>query len=191
MELKKAKLSSALKPKFKGKRTGLKSVNLSALNSKILSPLTLSVKESKTKARVFRNLKIFQNLKFEKAVKNLKARLNLSLNILNQSAAGSIRFYQRFLSVLKPRCCRFYPSCSQYALIQFKKNNAFKAFFSTILRLLRCNAYFKGGFDYASISQKRLFKGLNLRASKDIEIKYFYVPKGAKYQIIEKFKGLE
>ncbi|EAL5879776.1 membrane protein insertion efficiency factor YidD, partial [Campylobacter jejuni] len=50
-----------------------------------------------------------------------------------------LRFYQKFLSPLKPATCRYYPSCSEYALWQFQKKNFFLAFFSTFFRILRCN----------------------------------------------------
>ena len=32
-----------------------------------------------------------------------------------------IKFYRRFISPLKPPCCRFYPTCSEYALEAFEK----------------------------------------------------------------------
>ncbi|ELD9072359.1 membrane protein insertion efficiency factor YidD, partial [Campylobacter jejuni] len=64
-----------------------------------------------------------------------------------------LRFYQKFLSPLKPATCRYYPSCSEYALWQFQKKNFFLAFFSTFFRILRCNPFFKGGFDYPRVSK--------------------------------------
>ncbi|EOI0235019.1 membrane protein insertion efficiency factor YidD [Campylobacter jejuni] len=64
-----------------------------------------------------------------------------------------LRFYQKFLSPLKPAACRYYPSCSEYALWQFQKKNFFLAFFSTFFRILRCNPFFKGGFDYPRVSK--------------------------------------
>ncbi|EAH8597053.1 membrane protein insertion efficiency factor YidD, partial [Campylobacter jejuni] len=64
-----------------------------------------------------------------------------------------LRFYQKFLSPLKPAVCRYYPSCSEYALWQFQKKNFFLAFFSTFFRILRCNPFFKGGFDYPRVSK--------------------------------------
>ena len=64
-----------------------------------------------------------------------------------------LRFYQKFLSPLKPPSCRYYPSCSEYAFWQFQKKNFFLAFFSTFFRILKCNPFFKGGFDYPKISK--------------------------------------
>ena len=71
-----------------------------------------------------------------------------------------LRFYQKFLSPLKPAACRYYPSCSEYALWQFQKKNFFLAFFSTFFRVLRCNPFFKGGFDYPRVSKN--FYPINL-----------------------------
>ncbi|WXQ85590.1 membrane protein insertion efficiency factor YidD [Campylobacter jejuni] len=71
-----------------------------------------------------------------------------------------LRFYQKFLSPLKPAVCRYYPSCSEYALWQFQKKNFFLAFFSTFFRVLRCNPFFKGGFDYPRVSKN--FYPINL-----------------------------
>ncbi len=60
------------------------------------------------------------------------------------------RFYQKFLSPLKPAACRYYPSCSEYALWQFQKE-FFLAFF-LLFRVLRCNPFLKG-FDYPRVSK--------------------------------------
>lgn len=60
---------------------------------------------------------------------------------------GLIRLYQKLISPLKPRCCRFTPSCSQYAIEAFKKRGFFVGFGLTVWRILRCNPYSKGGYD--------------------------------------------
>lgn len=71
-----------------------------------------------------------------------------------------LRFYQKFLSPLKPTTCRYYPSCSEYAFWQFQKKNFILAFIFTFLRILKCNPFFKGGFDYPKISKNFDFKNL-------------------------------
>ena len=59
-----------------------------------------------------------------------------------------IRFYQKFLSPLKGGpCCRFYPSCSAYALEAFTNRGFFVGFGLTVWRILRCNPFCKGGYD--------------------------------------------
>ena len=66
---------------------------------------------------------------------------------INVLALKVIRFYQKFLSPLKKHCCRFYPTCSRYALEAFSKHSFFKAFFLSLRRFLKCNPFFKGGYD--------------------------------------------
>lgn len=60
---------------------------------------------------------------------------------------GLIRGYQIFLSPLKPRSCRFYPTCSAYALEAVQKYGPFKGSYLAIKRILKCHPYHKGGYD--------------------------------------------
>ena len=58
-----------------------------------------------------------------------------------------IILYQRLISPLTPPRCRYYPSCSQYALEAYRTHGAF---WGTVLagwRLLRCNPWSRGGVD--------------------------------------------
>lgn len=59
-----------------------------------------------------------------------------------------IIFYRKFISPLKKPCCRYYPSCSQYALTAVRKHGAIKGCILAVWRLLRCNPYSGGGVDY-------------------------------------------
>ncbi|MCJ7665617.1 MAG: membrane protein insertion efficiency factor YidD [Actinobacteria bacterium] len=58
-----------------------------------------------------------------------------------------IRIYKRFISPILPDSCRFYPSCSQYALNAVKKYGALKGGMLTVYRIIRCNPFNKGGYD--------------------------------------------
>ena len=58
-----------------------------------------------------------------------------------------IRLYQKFISPLKPPCCRFTPTCSAYAIEAFQKRGFFVGLILTVWRILRCNPYSKGGYD--------------------------------------------
>ena len=58
-----------------------------------------------------------------------------------------IRIYKRFISPILPDSCRFYPSCSQYAIDAIKKYGTLKGGMMTIYRILRCNPFNKGGYD--------------------------------------------
>jgi len=58
-----------------------------------------------------------------------------------------VKFYRKSISPLKRPCCRFYPSCSQYALEALEKYGVLKGGFMAIKRILRCNPFNKGGYD--------------------------------------------
>ena len=58
-----------------------------------------------------------------------------------------IRFYPRSISPRHPACCRFIPTCSQYALEAIQRYGALKGGFLALRRILRCNPFCKGGYD--------------------------------------------
>ncbi|MBQ3231167.1 MAG: membrane protein insertion efficiency factor YidD [Clostridia bacterium] len=58
-----------------------------------------------------------------------------------------IRFYQKHISPNKPRCCRFTPSCSAYAIEAIEKRGIFVGLLLALYRILRCNPFCKGGYD--------------------------------------------
>ncbi|MBO5098746.1 MAG: membrane protein insertion efficiency factor YidD [Clostridia bacterium] len=58
-----------------------------------------------------------------------------------------IKGYRKFLSPLKRPCCRFYPTCSAYAIEALEKHGVFKGGFLAIKRVLRCHPFSEGGFD--------------------------------------------
>jgi uncharacterized protein len=60
---------------------------------------------------------------------------------------GGIRMYQWFLSPLLQPCCRFYPSCSEYAIEAFQTQSVGKACVKSVKRLLRCHPWGKSGYD--------------------------------------------
>ena len=60
---------------------------------------------------------------------------------------GMIRFYRRFISPMFPPCCRFTPTCSQYALEAIEKYGALKGGWLALRRILRCHPFNPGGYD--------------------------------------------
>ena len=59
-----------------------------------------------------------------------------------------IVLYRKFISPLKTRpCCKYYPTCSQYAIDAIEEYGIFKGTAMAIWRLLRCNPFSKGGYD--------------------------------------------
>jgi hypothetical protein len=67
--------------------------------------------------------------------------------MVNRSFIFIIRIYRNFISPLFPPVCRFTPTCSEYSMQAFEKYNVFKALFLSTARVLRCNPFFKGGYD--------------------------------------------
>ncbi|MEG1918031.1 MAG: membrane protein insertion efficiency factor YidD [Oscillospiraceae bacterium] len=58
-----------------------------------------------------------------------------------------IRFYRKNVSPTRPPCCRFIPTCSQYALEAVEKYGAVRGGLLAFRRILRCNPFHKGGYD--------------------------------------------
>ena len=61
---------------------------------------------------------------------------------------GCIRFYQKYLSGMKGySSCKYYPTCSQYAIEAVEKYGSLKGSAMALWRILRCNPFSKGGYD--------------------------------------------
>jgi len=58
-----------------------------------------------------------------------------------------IKLYQTILSPIIGNNCRFYPSCSNYALEAIKKHGSIKGYWLSIKRIMKCQPFHKGGFD--------------------------------------------
>jgi uncharacterized protein len=58
-----------------------------------------------------------------------------------------IRLYQLTLSPWLGRSCRFYPTCSNYALEAIELHGAWRGSWLTLRRLSRCHPFHPGGFD--------------------------------------------
>jgi len=72
--------------------------------------------------------------------------LNLP-HLPNKIVLFVIGAYQRMLSPVLPRVCRFTPTCSQYGFQAFRTYPFFKALWLTISRISRCHPFHKGGYD--------------------------------------------
>ena len=59
-----------------------------------------------------------------------------------------VRFYRRRISPLRTPCCRFIPTCSEYALEAIEKYGALKGGWLTLRRLARCHPFYRGGKIY-------------------------------------------
>lgn len=60
---------------------------------------------------------------------------------------GLVRLYQVGLSPLLPASCRYYPSCSAYAIEALERHGALRGGWLALKRLGRCHPFRAGGFD--------------------------------------------
>ncbi|MGH3932514.1 MAG: membrane protein insertion efficiency factor YidD [Pseudonocardiaceae bacterium] len=58
-----------------------------------------------------------------------------------------LRFYRRWISPALPPTCRFYPSCSAYAIEALTVHGVLRGSWLTVRRLLRCAPWHPGGVD--------------------------------------------
>lgn len=59
----------------------------------------------------------------------------------------AIRFYQIAISPFLAPSCRFYPSCSEYALTAIERHGPFRGAWLGLKRLARCHPFHPGGYD--------------------------------------------
>lgn len=69
------------------------------------------------------------------------------MSVLCKTVAGAIRGYRRWVGPAFPPSCRFFPTCSEYALEALERYGFLQGVGLTIWRLLRCHPYHPGGFD--------------------------------------------
>lgn len=60
---------------------------------------------------------------------------------------AGIRFYQLCISPLFPPTCRYYPTCSHYAIEAIEKKGMRKGVWMAIRRICRCHPWHDGGYD--------------------------------------------
>jgi putative membrane protein insertion efficiency factor len=71
-------------------------------------------------------------------------------------AIAPIRAYQRLLSPLLPRHCKYEPTCSRYAAQAITRYGILRGSVLAVWRLLRCNPFSHGGYD--PVEAQRLFR---------------------------------
>ena len=67
--------------------------------------------------------------------------------IIRGALIAFVRFYQVALSPLLPASCRYFPSCSAYAVEALERHGAARGTWLTIRRIGRCHPFHAGGFD--------------------------------------------
>lgn len=73
--------------------------------------------------------------------------VNFFSRVLSSILISMILFYKKAVSPHFPPVCRFYPSCSTYALQSIRKYGVIKGVHLATRRLLKCHPFHKGGYD--------------------------------------------
>jgi putative membrane protein insertion efficiency factor len=66
---------------------------------------------------------------------------------MKQAALFMIRFYQKAVSPWLPPSCRYYPTCSAYAIEAIEKRGFLRGGLLALKRILRCHPFHAGGYD--------------------------------------------
>ena len=71
-----------------------------------------------------------------------------------------IKFYQKWISPMFAPRCKYYPSCSSYAVTAIE-NYGLKGIAMSLWRLVRCNPWSHGGVDYVQVKEDLNKKEIN------------------------------
>ena len=84
------------------------------------------------------------------------------MSAIRTIATAPVRFYQRAISPGIPARCKYYPSCSEYAVQAIRRYGVLRGVVLAALRILRCNPWSHGGVDH--IADRLLFRGREERS---------------------------
>ncbi len=84
--------------------------------------------------------------------------------LLSAVLIAPIRLYQRFISPAFAPRCRYYPTCSEYAVQSIQELGPIRGSILAGWRLLRCNPFSHGGID--ELSDRRLFRNTPTRSER-------------------------
>jgi putative membrane protein insertion efficiency factor len=79
--------------------------------------------------------------------RSLSSLSDLSARCVRALILVPIRAYRRFVSPALPNRCKYYPSCSAYAMEAIREVGALRGSILAAWRLLRCNPFSHGGYD--------------------------------------------
>lgn len=90
--------------------------------------------------------------------------------LLQKVLMGLIKFYQLFISPLLPARCRYYPTCSQYAIEALQLHGGIKGGWLAIKRIGRCHPWGGHGIDFVPLPKGQYFYVQNTTNL----LKYYY-----------------
>tara|TARA_B100000965_G_scaffold392287_1_gene401669 strand:- start:1416 stop:1673 length:258 start_codon:yes stop_codon:yes gene_type:complete len=68
-----------------------------------------------------------------------------------------IKFYQLLVSPILKTNCRYIPTCSEYSILSIKEHGILKGIYMSVLRILSCHPFGKGGYDPIKKKTKKEF----------------------------------
>ena len=78
------------------------------------------------------------------------------MTLLRELLLAPVRLYRRLVSPVFGQRCRYYPSCSEYAVDAVRSHGAVRGLVLAVWRVLRCNPLSNGGID--PVENQRLFR---------------------------------
>ena len=78
------------------------------------------------------------------------------MTALRKLATAPVRIYQRAISPALPARCKYYPTCSEYAIQAVRQYGILRGVVLAAWRLLRCNPWSHGGVDF--VEDQTLFR---------------------------------
>ena len=79
------------------------------------------------------------------------------MRALRELFLAPLHLYRRVISPLIPQRCRYYPSCSAYAVEAVREYGVIRGFVLASWRVMRCNPLSRGGLDH--VHDQTLFRG--------------------------------
>ena len=76
---------------------------------------------------------------------------------MKRALIALIRFYQKHVSSRTARRCRFYPTCSAYAITALERFGFFKGSYLALRRVIRCNPF--GGYGFDPVPERKQQSG--------------------------------
>jgi len=92
-------------------------------------------------------LSLFKQIKLTERNQRIVAKINKAISKI---PIILIKIYRYFISPILGNCCRFYPSCSSYALEAINQHGKYGIWLA-IKRILRCNPFSQGGYDPVTV----------------------------------------
>jgi len=76
-----------------------------------------------------------------------KKSVPMAVNLFGSAMIAMVRFYQRGISPLLGKNCRYEPTCSQYFILAVEKYGPWRGAWKGFWRIMRCHPFRPGGYD--------------------------------------------